>query len=29
MHIAASNPLALDSNDIDKKILEKEQDINF
>jgi elongation factor Ts len=25
MHIAASNPLALDANDIDKKILDKEQ----
>ena len=25
MHIAASNPLALDDNDIDKKILDKEQ----
>jgi elongation factor Ts len=25
MHIAASNPLALDVNDIDKKILDKEQ----
>ena len=25
MHIAASNPLALDVNDIDKKLLDKEQ----
>jgi elongation factor Ts len=27
MHVAASNPLALDSESIDKKILEKEQDL--
>ena len=27
MHVAASNPLALDSNSIDKKVLEKEQDL--
>ena len=27
MHVAASNPLALDSNSIDKKVLEKEQNI--
>ena len=27
MHVAASNPLALDSNSIDKEILEKEQSL--
>ena len=27
MHVAASNPLALDSNSIDKKLLKKEQDL--
>ena len=27
MHIAASNPIALNMNDIDKKILDKEQEI--
>ena len=27
MHIAASNPLALNSNDIDKQILDKEQEL--
>ena len=27
MHVAASNPLALDSNSIDKKIIEKEQSL--
>jgi elongation factor Ts len=27
MHVAASNPLALDANSIDKKVLQKEQDL--
>ena len=27
MHIAASNPLALDSNQIDKNTLDKEQEL--
>ena len=27
MHVAASNPLALDSNSIDKNLLKKEQDL--
>ena len=29
MHIAASNPLAIDIDGIDQEILKKEQELNF